>query len=164
MPTHDQFRAARTLLGLTQHQVHAMMGISTQALKDIESPWDFHIPQRPYAQYYNLWLREYARMVKPDLLSAVDGILGNENFARMFRIVEPVKKMMHCTVINENGMQFTSTAQCARWLIEQGHTSARLANVAQRIRNAINGTGPKTYLGFTFRYDDKPKDETMLDI
>ena len=165
MPSPDQFRTARTLLGLTQHRVHEMMGISTTAIRDIESPWDEHIPQRPYAQYYNCWLREYARMVKPEFLSAIDGILGNDNFARMFRIVEPTKRRSsHVTVINENDLRFESTRRCARWLIANHHATGDVENVAQRIRNAVDGTGPTTYCGFTYRYDDPPDDETTLDI
>ena len=113
MSTPDQFRAARTLLGLTQYRCREMMGISAQAIRDIESIYGKHQPERPYAQYYNLWLREYARMVK---------------------------------------------------LVEHGHSNGRVENVAQRIRNAINGTGSSTYLGFTYRYDNSPQDETALDI
>ena len=164
MPTPDQFRAARTLLGLTQYRCREMMGISTQAIRDIESIYGKHQPERPYAQYYNLWLREYARMVKPELLSAVDGILGNDNFARMFRVVEPTLRADNRTVINELDLTFPTTAACARYLITHGYSNGRVANVAQRIRNAINGTAARKYLGFTYRYDDKPKDETTLDI
>lgn len=164
MPTPDQFRAARTLLGLTQHQVLEMMGISRQAIRDIEAPFAKHRPERPYHQYYNLWLREYARMRKPELLGAVDGILTNEGFARMFRMVEPTIRQDHVTVINELDLSFPTTAACARWLIEHGHTNGRMENVAQRVRNAVNGTGSRMYLGFTYRYDDKPQDETTLDI
>ena len=164
MPTPDQFRAARTLLGLTQYKCREMMGISAQAIRDIESIYGKHQPERPYAQYYNLWLREYARMVKPELLGAVDSILGNDNFARMFRVVEPTVRMEHVTVINELDLSFPTTAACARWLIKQGSTRGSVDNVAQRIRNAVNGTASSRYLGFTYRYDDKPQDETTLDI
>ena len=140
------------------------MGISTQAIRDIESIYGKHQPERPYAQYYNLWLREYARMVKPELLSAVDGILGNDNFARMFRVVEPTLRSDNRTVINELAYTFPTTAACARWLIEHGYTNGRVENVAQRIRNAINGTASPRYLGFTYHYDNPPQDETTLDI
>lgn len=163
-PTPDQFRAARTLLGLTQYRCREMMGISAQAIRDIESTYSKHQPERPYAQYYNLWLREYARMVKPELLGAVDSILGNDNFARMFRVVEPTLRTENRTVINELDLTFPTTADCARWLVEHGHSNGRVENVAQRIRNAINGTGSSTYLGFTYRYDNPPQDETALDI
>lgn len=164
MPTPDQFRAARTLLGLTQYQVREMMGVSSQAIRDIEAPMAKHTPERPYAQYYNLWLREYARMAKPELLGAVDGILTNDGFARMFRLVEPRPRREHVTIINELDMRFSNTASCARWLIRHGHTNGRLENVAQRVRNAVIGTGARVYLGFTYRYDDPPEDETALDI
>lgn len=164
MPTPDQFRAARTLLGLTQYKCRDMMGISKSAIEDLEDICQNHRPQRPYDQYYNLWLREYARTVKPELLGAVDSILGNENFARMFRVVEPVIRKKHVTVINELDLSFPSVAACARWLIEHKHTSAPVENVSQRIRNAVNGTAARNYLGFTYRYDDKPNDETTLDI
>ena len=103
-------------------------------------------------------------MVKPELLGAVDSILSNDNFARMFRVVEPTLRTEHRTVINELDLTFPTTADCARWLVEHGHSNGRVENVAQRIRNAINGTGSSTYLGFTYRYDNPPEDETALDI
>lgn len=140
MPTPDQFRAARTLLGLTQYRCREMMGISAQAIRDIESIYGKHQPERPYAQYYNLWLREYARMVEPTL------------------------RTENRTVINELDLTFPTTADCARWLIEHGHSNGRVENVAQRIRNAINGTASPTYLGFTYHYDNPPQNETTLDI
>lgn len=164
IPTADQYRAARTLLGLTQYQVHEMTGMSTQAIKDIESIYSTHVPQRSYAQYYNCWLREFARMTKPELLGSVDHILDRAGFARMFRIHEPRPKKVHKTKINETGMVFKSAADVARWLISNGYVSGSHPNVAQRIRNAATGLGPHRYAGFTYSYVDGTKKETEVDL
>ena len=164
MPTVNQYRTARTLLGLTQSQVATRMGISVSALRSLETDNDV-VPERKYAQYYDCWLREYTRNVKGDLLSTMDTILSNDAFARMFHIVEPNHKSgkPHITVINETGMAFDTTADAAQWLIDNGFTSGNKTNVAQRIRNAVKGTGPTVYLGFTYRYEDEVEESTDID-
>ena len=164
IPTADQYRAARTLLGLTQHQVHEMTGMSTQAIKDIESIYSTHVPQRSYAQYYNCWLREFARMSKPELLGSIDQILDRAGFARMFRIYEPRPKKVHKTKVNETGVVFKSAADVARWLIANGYAFGNQPNVAQRVRDSATGRSSKYYAGFSYSYVDDMKEETEVDL
>lgn len=151
----DRFRTARTLLGLTQRQVANRMGISVQAIRDIETDNGVR-PARKNVQYYDCWLREFARVRNRKLLGTVDAILSNERFARMFHVVEPNHKAgrPHRTKIIELDKIFESTTDAARWLVEHRYARGQYHLVAQRIRNAINRTSSERYLGFTYCYDD----------
>lgn len=158
MPTPDEYRSARCLLGLTQHQVGKMMKIRRETVGQLESinP-DTPRTWEAYSRYYDVWLREYARIKHPDLLFAVEAILnGNRTvIAWLGEQADPDSDARHGrhrpNRIVELNLVFSTIMETSQYLIKHGYTDKDPHTVQTKISQILNGyRKQQTLCGFHF--------------
>ena len=140
MPTPDEYRSARCLLGLTQHQVGKMMKIRRETVGQLESinP-DTPRTWEAYTRYYDVWLREYAR--------TVIAWLGEQS--------EPDNDPRHGrhrpNRIVELNLVFPTIMETSQYLIKHGYTDKDPHTVQTKISQILNGyRKQQTLCGFHF--------------
>ena len=147
MPTPDEYRSARCLLGLTQHQVGKMMKIRRETVGQLESI-NPHMPRtwEAYSRYYDVWLREYARIKHPDLLFAVEAILnGNRT------VIAWLGGRHRPNRIVELNLVFPTIMETSQYLIKHGYTDKDPHTVQIKISQILNGyRKQQTLCGFHF--------------
>lgn len=157
MPTPDAYRSARCLLGLTQHQVGKLMKIRRETICQMESinptttrTW------AAYLCYYDVWLREYARLRQPQNLFAVDAILnGNTTVVSWLGELEEPEEAHHgrehpnrIVELNETFPNIMATVQ---FLIANNYADGAPRTIQTKISQILNGyTKRKTLYGFHF--------------
>lgn len=158
MPTPDEYRSARCLLGLTQHQVGKMMKIRRETVGQLESinP-DTPRTWEAYTRYYDVWLREYARIKHPDLLFAVEAILNGNRTVIAWLGEQPDPDndtrhgRRHPNRIVELDLTFPTIAETSQYLINAGYTNADPRTVQTKISQLLNGyRKQQTLYGFHF--------------
>lgn len=157
MPTSDAYRSARCLLGLTQHQVGKLMGIRRETVGRMESIYQSE-PKgwTAYLRYYNVWLREYARLRQPQNLFAVDAILDSNTTITKWlgEQEEPMGARhgrAHPNRIVELDKTFTSLMATAEYLIEHGYADGSPRTVQVKLSQLLNRyVKRETLYGFHF--------------
>lgn len=146
MPTPDAYRSARCLLGLTQKQVGKMMKIRRETVGQMESinpettrTWE------AYLRYYDVWLREYARIKQPSNLFAVDAILDSNSTVTVWlgEQEEPDESHGHGrrrpNRIVELDLVFPTIMDTTQYLIKHGYTDGAPRTVQTKISQILNG-------------------------
>lgn len=157
MPMPDAYRSARCLLGLTQHQVGKLMKIRRETICQMESinptatrTW------AAYLRYYDVWLREYARLKQPQNLFAVDAILnGNTTVIEWLgELKEPEEAhhgREHPNRIVELNKTFPNIMATTQYLIENDYADGAPRTIQTKISQLLNGyTKRKMLYGFHF--------------
>lgn len=159
MPTANQYRSARQLLGLTQRQVARRMGISMEGVRSMESLND-EPSWRSHRIFYDCWLREYARHNQPELLTAIDSILDNAISGAVNWLKEPDprgKLRYRPVILVEEKKQFDSVMDCGRYLYPKyQHEMASPRSIAVQICECLNGRKDH-WRGYHFKDATKKK-------
>lgn len=156
MPTPDAYRSARCLLGLTQHQVGKLMKIRRETIGKMESIYeDTARTWAAYLRYYDVWLREYARLKQPQNLFAVDAILdGNATAIEWLGEQEEPEVhhgRQHPNRIVELDLTFPNIMATAQYLVKYGYTDEAPRSIQTKISQILNRyTKRRTLYGFHF--------------
>lgn len=160
MPTPDAYRSARCLLGLTQKQVGKLMKVRRETIGQMESinP-DTTRTWAAYLRYYDVWLREYARMKQPQNLFAVDAILDSNSTVTEWlgEQEEPSEGHGHGRKrpnrIVELDMVFPTIMETSQYLIKHGYAEGAPRTIQTKISQILNGYMKRNTL-YGFHFED----------